>query len=85
MAGSESGDDRDVSRRVSSTRKTSVLLALRYYGRELSRQRRMALPALCLPALGNICLLYLAPLIVAGLAGRLVGMWMSAVRRCCPT
>ncbi|MGH3693137.1 MAG: ABC transporter ATP-binding protein [Pseudonocardiaceae bacterium] len=48
-----------------------MLLALRYYGRELSRLRRVALPGLLLPALGNICLFYLAPLIVAQLAGRL--------------
>ncbi|MDQ2791438.1 MAG: ABC transporter ATP-binding protein/permease [Actinomycetota bacterium] len=50
-----------------------MLLALRYYAREFSRHRRVALPALLLPALGNICQLYLAPLIVARLAGRLVG------------
>ncbi len=49
------------------------MLALRYYVRELSRHRRVALPGLLLPALGNICLLYLAPLIVAELAGRLAG------------
>jgi ATP-binding cassette subfamily B protein len=59
------------SRRGSPTRKTAVLLALRYYGRELSRHRLVALPALLLPALGNICLLYLAPLMVAELVGRL--------------
>ncbi|MCA1696664.1 MAG: hypothetical protein LC749_19165 [Actinobacteria bacterium] len=50
-----------------------MLLALRYYGRELSHLRRVAFPALLLPALGNICLLYLAPLIVTQLAGRLAG------------
>jgi ATP-binding cassette subfamily B protein len=50
-----------------------VLLALRYYGREISRQRRVAVPALLLPALGNTCLLYLTPLIVADLAGRIAG------------
>jgi ATP-binding cassette subfamily B protein len=73
MVAPESPGDTDASRRGSPTRKTAVLLALRYYGRELSRHRRVALPGLLLPALGNICLLYLAPLIVAELAGRLAG------------
>jgi ATP-binding cassette subfamily B protein len=54
-----------------STRKTAVLLALRYYRRELTRHKRVAIPALLLPALGNICILYLGPLVVAKLAGRL--------------
>ncbi|MEU7530911.1 ABC transporter ATP-binding protein [Saccharothrix sp. NPDC042600] len=52
-------------------RKTAVLLALRYYGRELLRQKAMAAPALIMPALGNIGLNYLAPLVVAALVGRL--------------
>jgi ATP-binding cassette subfamily B protein len=73
MAAPESSGDTEASRRGSTTRKTAVLLALRYYGRELARHRLFALPALLLPALGNICLLYLAPLIVAELAGRLAG------------
>jgi ATP-binding cassette subfamily B protein len=50
-----------------------VLLALRYYCGELRRQWRVAVPALTLPAMGNICLFYLAPLAVAGLVGRLSG------------
>jgi ATP-binding cassette subfamily B protein len=54
-------------------RKTAVLLALRYYGRELARNRRVAVPALLLPALGNTCQAYVGPLIVAALAGRLAG------------
>jgi ATP-binding cassette subfamily B protein len=73
MVASESRGHTEASRRRSPTRKTAVLLALRYYGRELSRNRLVALPALLLPALGNICQLYLAPLIVAQLAGRLTG------------
>ncbi|GAA0211269.1 ABC transporter ATP-binding protein [Saccharothrix mutabilis subsp. mutabilis] len=52
-------------------RKTAVVLALRYYGRELLRQKAMAAPALIMPALGNIGLNYLAPLVVAALVGRL--------------
>ena len=53
-----------------STRKTAVLLALRHYGRELGRRKRLSVPALLLPALGNTCILYVAPLIVADLAGK---------------
>jgi ATP-binding cassette, subfamily B, bacterial len=52
-------------------RKTAVLLALRYYWRELISRKRLAIPALSLPALGNIGIFYIAPLLVAGLAGRL--------------
>lgn len=48
----------------------SVLLALRHYGRELARLRRLTVPAMLLPALGNIGIFYLAPLLVAKLAGR---------------
>jgi ATP-binding cassette, subfamily B, bacterial len=73
-----------VSSRGPPTRKTAVLLALRYYGRELSRNRRVALPALLLPALGNTCLFYLAPLIVAQLAGRLAGGADSGVATVLP-
>ncbi|MBE3010848.1 ABC transporter ATP-binding protein [Microbispora sp. NEAU-D428] len=54
-----------------SVRKSAVLLALRYYCGELRRQWRVAVPALTLPAMGNICLFYLAPLAVAGLVGHL--------------
>ncbi|MFI8447153.1 ABC transporter ATP-binding protein [Streptomyces erythrochromogenes] len=48
----------------------SVLLALRHYGRELARLRRLTAPAMLLPALGNIGIFYVAPLIVAKLVGR---------------
>nr|WP_234432085.1 ABC transporter ATP-binding protein [Streptomyces sp. NRRL S-378] len=51
----------------------SVLLALRYYGRELARLRRVTVPAMLLPALGNIGIFYIAPLIVAKLVGRVAG------------
>ncbi|GLY70404.1 ABC transporter ATP-binding protein [Amycolatopsis taiwanensis] len=54
-----------------SRRRAAVLLALRHYGRVLARRRRVAVPGLFLPALGNICISYLAPLFVAALAGRL--------------
>ncbi|MDQ3785708.1 MAG: ABC transporter ATP-binding protein/permease [Actinomycetota bacterium] len=48
-----------------------MLLALRYYRREVGRRKRVAIPALLLPALGNTCVLYVAPLVVANLAGKL--------------
>jgi ATP-binding cassette subfamily B protein len=50
-----------------------VLLALRYYGRQMTRLRRFTVPAMALPALGNTGIFYIAPLIVAQLVGRLVG------------
>ncbi|MEU8860687.1 ABC transporter ATP-binding protein [Streptomyces umbrinus] len=53
--------------------KGSVLLALRYYGRELARLRWLTAPAMLLPALGNIGINYIAPLIVAKLVGRIAG------------
>jgi ATP-binding cassette subfamily B protein len=59
--------------RGSPARKRSVLLALRFYGRQMARLRRFTVPAMLLPALGNTCIFYVAPLIVAQLAGRLVG------------
>ncbi|NEC85964.1 ABC transporter ATP-binding protein [Streptomyces sp. SID12501] len=51
--------------------KGPVLLALRYYVRELARLRWLTLPAMLLPALGNIGLAYIAPLVVAKLVGRI--------------
>ncbi len=51
--------------------KGSVLLALRYYGRELARLRLLTVPGMLLPALGNIGINYIAPLIVAKLVGRI--------------
>ncbi len=48
-----------------------MVLALRYYTRELTRRRRLTAPALLLPAVGNIGINYVAPLIVAKLVGRI--------------
>jgi len=59
--------------RGSPARKRAVLLALRYYGRQLARLRRFTVPAMLFPAVGNTCIFYIAPLIVAQLVGRLVG------------
>ncbi|QNP75609.1 ABC transporter ATP-binding protein [Streptomyces roseirectus] len=47
------------------------MLALRYYGRELTRLKRLAVPAMLLPALGNAGISYVAPLVVAKLVGRI--------------
>ncbi|MFJ5269896.1 ABC transporter ATP-binding protein [Streptomyces sp. NPDC088358] len=57
--------------RTSPPGKGSVVLALRYYTRELTRRRRLTAPALLLPAVGNIGINYVAPLIVAKLVGRI--------------
>jgi ATP-binding cassette subfamily B protein len=51
--------------------KGSVMLALRYYRRELTRLWRFTLPAMLGPALGNIGIAYLAPLLVAQLVTRI--------------
>ncbi|MEU1470011.1 ABC transporter ATP-binding protein [Streptomyces sp. NPDC005761] len=51
----------------------SVLLALRYYGRELARRKRLTLPAMLMPALGNTGINYVAPLVVAKLVGHIAG------------
>ncbi|WP_329123210.1 ABC transporter ATP-binding protein [Streptomyces sp. NBC_01465] len=51
--------------------KGPVLLALRYYGRELAQRKWLTAPAMLLPALGNIGINYIAPLIVAKLVGRI--------------
>ncbi len=59
--------------RGSPARKRSVLLALRYYGRQMARLRRFAVPGMLLPALGNTCSFYIVPLIVAQLVGRFAG------------
>ncbi len=48
-----------------------MVLALRHYGRELVRLRRLTAPAMLMPALGNIGINYIAPLVVAKLVGRI--------------
>jgi ATP-binding cassette subfamily B protein len=59
--------------RGSPARKGAVLLALRCYGRQMARLWRFTVPAMLLPALGNTCIFYVAPLIVAQLVGRFAG------------
>ncbi|MFG1793073.1 ABC transporter ATP-binding protein [Nocardia sp. NPDC049149] len=53
-----------------SSRATALKLVLRFYGRELAARKAITIPALLGPALGNICNLYIAPLIVAMMVGR---------------
>ncbi|MGI5128386.1 ABC transporter ATP-binding protein [Pseudonocardia sp. CA-107938] len=53
--------------RTTDRRRTAFRLALRSYLRELRRHGLLAVGALALPALGNISLFYLPPLVVAGL------------------
>jgi ATP-binding cassette, subfamily B, bacterial len=56
--------------RASPTRKRAVVLALRCYGGQMARLWRFTLPGMLLPALGNTCISYIAPLIIALLVGR---------------
>jgi len=64
-------------------RRGSVFLALRYYGRELARLRLLTVPAMLLPAVGNIGINYVAPLVVAKLVGR-IATGASGVRFALP-
>ncbi|MGW6564102.1 ABC transporter ATP-binding protein [Streptomyces sp. NPDC054975] len=57
----------------------SVFLALRHYGRELARLRLLTLPAMLLPALGNVGIQYVAPLVVAKLVARIAGDGSAAL------
>ncbi|MEU8591189.1 ABC transporter ATP-binding protein [Streptomyces sp. NPDC048664] len=61
-----------------------VLLALRCYGQEMARLKRLTVPAMLLPALGNIGINYLAPLVVAKLVGRIAGDGAVAFRSTLP-
>ncbi|ROO89619.1 ATP-binding cassette subfamily B protein [Actinocorallia herbida] len=64
--------------------KAAVMLVLRRYLGELRRQWRTAVPTLTLPAAGNVCLYYLAPLFVAALVGRLAEGGEVPVRELLP-
>ncbi|MFI6365601.1 ABC transporter ATP-binding protein [Nocardia sp. NPDC050630] len=55
-----------------SSRATAVKLVLRFYAREMGSRKAITIPALLAPALGNVCNLYVAPLIVAMMVGRVV-------------
>ena len=70
--------------RGSPARKGAVLLALRYYGRQMARLWRFTVPAMLLPALGNTCIYYVAPLIVAQLVGRFAGHALTGIDAAMP-
>ncbi|MEU5275775.1 ABC transporter ATP-binding protein [Streptomyces asoensis] len=55
---------------TSTSGRSAVVEALRRYGAELLRLRRLTVPALLLPAVGNIGTRYVAPLLIARLAGQ---------------
>jgi ATP-binding cassette subfamily B protein len=63
----------DGAPRGSAERRAALRLAVGDYVRMLRRHRRVAIPALLLPALGNISIFYIPPLIVGHLAGQLAG------------
>jgi len=61
-----------------------VLLALRYYGRQMARLWRFTVPGMLLPALGNTCIFYVAPLIVAKLVGRFADHGLTGIGAAMP-
>ncbi len=61
-----------------------MLLALRCYGRQMARLWRFTVPAMLLPALGNTCIYYVAPLIVAQLVGRFAGHALTGIGAAMP-
>lgn len=64
-------EDDPVAWRTSARRREALRLALRLYGAQIRRSARFSIPALLVPALGNIAIFYVPPLVVARLAGRL--------------
>jgi ATP-binding cassette subfamily B protein len=61
-----------------------VLLALRYYGRQMATLWRFTVPGMLLPALGNTGIYYVAPLIVARLVGRLASHGVAGIGAAMP-
>ena len=61
-----------------------MLLALRYYGRQMARLWRFTVPGMLLPALGNTCIYYVAPLIVAKLVGRFAHHGLTGIDAAMP-
>ena len=57
--------------RGSPERRAALRLVLRFYLGELKRHRRVSVPGLLMPSIGNICIYYLPPLVVAEAAGRI--------------
>lgn len=55
------------------SRAPAIMLVLRYYGREMARRKGLTATALLSPAIGNTCQLYVAPLLVAVVVGKVAG------------
>ena len=71
MAFDGSLDDSGTAERGSPQRKAALLLALRFYRGALANHKSVAIPGLLLPAIGDIFVFYLPPIIVARILGRL--------------
>ncbi|MEU1426019.1 ABC transporter ATP-binding protein [Nocardia sp. NPDC005746] len=67
-----------------STRTSAVRLVLRYYGREMARRKAITITAMLGPALGNICQLYIAPLLVAIVVGKVAATGDSSIGALAP-
>nr|WP_246598286.1 ABC transporter ATP-binding protein [Nocardia tengchongensis] len=67
-----------------STRTSAVRLVLRYYGREMARRKAITTAAMLGPALGNICQLYIAPLLVAIIVGKVAATGDSSIGALAP-
>ncbi|WP_230329247.1 ABC transporter ATP-binding protein [Nocardia aurantiaca] len=67
-----------------SSRTSAVRLVLRYYGREMARRKAITIPAMLGPALGNICQLYIAPLLVAVIVGKVAATGDSSIGALAP-
>ncbi|MFI1914601.1 ABC transporter ATP-binding protein [Nocardia sp. NPDC020380] len=67
-----------------SSRTSAVTLVLRYYGREMARRKMITIPAMLGPALGNMCQLYIAPLLVAMVIGKVAATGDSSFRTLAP-
>ena len=61
-----------------------MLLAVRCYSRQMARLWRFTVPGMLLPALGNTCIFYVAPLIVAQLVGRFAGHTLTGIGAAMP-
>ncbi|WP_433670005.1 ABC transporter ATP-binding protein [Nocardia sp. CA-136227] len=67
-----------------STRTSAVRLVLRYYGREMARRKAITITAMLGPAFGNICQLYIAPLLVAIVVGKVAATGDSSIGALAP-
>ena len=61
----------ETAQRGSAQRKAALLLALGYYWRALKKHKSWSIPAMILPAIGDIFVFYIPPIVVAHILGRL--------------